>query len=287
MIQNSMVLTKQENEEVYRQYEAFKIDPTGRDERHMISHTTKYIPYSSDKKDFMGSTGKNGFNGKQKDNDQSISSNTATVFKYTFQVPTDAKTYEVLWDFHDGLVRITPFFKACKYSKVNNVPPDITIASTNSSTSRRPPIRHSPQRLASKTWPTPSLAAPFQRKDIGSITNALEPCALHSVIRSAGFLCQYLDPASSTSAYRQTTQTSAGSRSTTNLCDVLSSIAGARRRHQVARIIPLEFPEAYHKTSTHPFTRSCVRGLRGQTSWKVRHSNPILISPTVPVAIRT
>ena len=25
-----------------------------------------------------------------------------------------------MWDYNIGLVRITPFFKCCKYSKVNN-----------------------------------------------------------------------------------------------------------------------------------------------------------------------
>ena len=40
------------------------------------------------------------------------------VFQYTFQVPNDEKEYTVMWDYNVGLVRITPFFKCCKYSKV-------------------------------------------------------------------------------------------------------------------------------------------------------------------------
>lgn len=42
------------------------------------------------------------------------------VFQYNFQVPGDPdnRTYVVMWDYQIGLVRITPFFKACKYSKV-------------------------------------------------------------------------------------------------------------------------------------------------------------------------
>lgn len=40
------------------------------------------------------------------------------VFQYTFKVPGDDKEYIVMWDYNIGLVRITPFFKCCKYSKV-------------------------------------------------------------------------------------------------------------------------------------------------------------------------
>lgn len=40
------------------------------------------------------------------------------VFQYTFAVPGDARKYLVVWDYNVGLVRMTPFFKSCKYSKV-------------------------------------------------------------------------------------------------------------------------------------------------------------------------
>lgn len=42
------------------------------------------------------------------------------VFQYTFRVPGDTENREhvVMWDYQVGLVRITPFFKALKYSKV-------------------------------------------------------------------------------------------------------------------------------------------------------------------------
>lgn len=40
------------------------------------------------------------------------------VFHYDFKVPGDEKVYNVMWDYNIGLVRITPFFKCCKYSKV-------------------------------------------------------------------------------------------------------------------------------------------------------------------------
>ncbi len=40
------------------------------------------------------------------------------MFQYTFRVPGDASEYVVMWDYNVGLVRMTPFFKCCKYSKV-------------------------------------------------------------------------------------------------------------------------------------------------------------------------
>lgn len=41
-----------------------------------------------------------------------------SVFQYTFKNPNDGQTYAVIWDYNVGLVRVTPFFKCCKYSKV-------------------------------------------------------------------------------------------------------------------------------------------------------------------------
>jgi len=43
------------------------------------------------------------------------------VFQYTFTVPGDEREYTVMWDYNVGLVRITPFFKCCKYSKVRDL----------------------------------------------------------------------------------------------------------------------------------------------------------------------
>jgi hypothetical protein len=43
---------------------------------------------------------------------------TRVVFQYTFMIPDDPKEYTVMWDYNIGLVRITPFFKSCKYQKV-------------------------------------------------------------------------------------------------------------------------------------------------------------------------
>ena len=33
-------------------------------------------------------------------------------------MPGEEKPYVVMWDYNVGLVRVTPFFKACGYSKV-------------------------------------------------------------------------------------------------------------------------------------------------------------------------
>ena len=44
----------------------------------------------------------------------------APVFQYTFRAPDDDREYTVMWDYNIGLVRITPFFKCCKYSKVGH-----------------------------------------------------------------------------------------------------------------------------------------------------------------------
>jgi hypothetical protein len=42
------------------------------------------------------------------------------VFQYTFKVPDDpeGKEWTVMWDYQVGFVRVTPFFKALKYTKV-------------------------------------------------------------------------------------------------------------------------------------------------------------------------
>lgn len=40
------------------------------------------------------------------------------MFQYTFKRPGEQQSYTVLWDYNIGLVRMTPFFKSCKYSKV-------------------------------------------------------------------------------------------------------------------------------------------------------------------------
>lgn len=41
------------------------------------------------------------------------------VFQYTYKRPGEEKEYVVVWDYNVGLVRMTPFFKSCKYTKVS------------------------------------------------------------------------------------------------------------------------------------------------------------------------
>lgn len=54
------------------------------------------------------------------------------VFRYSFTILMEEekngrkewreRTFIVMWDYQVGLVRITPFFKACKYTKVSRLP---------------------------------------------------------------------------------------------------------------------------------------------------------------------
>jgi hypothetical protein len=112
-----------EDEELAKQHRRFHIHPMGE-----IGRYVRHIPYNSEKKDFLAKTGREAFEGM-------CSSvrwwcevrllRFVPVFQYTFKVPGDEREYAVLWDYNIGLVRITPFFKCCKYSKVNH-PQDIS-----------------------------------------------------------------------------------------------------------------------------------------------------------------
>ncbi|KAI0117275.1 hypothetical protein F4814DRAFT_281892 [Daldinia grandis] len=66
-----------------------------------IQDHSRHIPYNSGKKDFFQKTGRESFE----------------VFQYSFKVPGDEIEYTVMWDYNVGLVRMTPFFKCCKYPK--------------------------------------------------------------------------------------------------------------------------------------------------------------------------
>ncbi|CZT09939.1 uncharacterized protein RAG0_14541 [Rhynchosporium agropyri] len=83
-------------EEVLREIRKFQVFPLGN-----IQEYARHIPYNSEKKTFLEKTGRESFE----------------VFQYVFKVPGDDKEYVVMWDYNIGLVRITPFFKCCKYSK--------------------------------------------------------------------------------------------------------------------------------------------------------------------------
>ncbi|KAI8279126.1 hypothetical protein K4K59_008985 [Colletotrichum sp. SAR11_240] len=74
----------------------FRVTPFGR-----IQESCAHIPYNSGKKDFFEKTGRESFE----------------VFKYEFKVPGEDNEFTVMWDYNVGLVRMTPFFKCCKYSK--------------------------------------------------------------------------------------------------------------------------------------------------------------------------
>ncbi|KAK2630614.1 hypothetical protein QTJ16_001434 [Diplocarpon rosae] len=84
------------DEDVLREVQKFQIYPLGN-----IQEYSRHIPYNSEKKSFLEKTGRESFE----------------VFQYVFKVPGDEKEYVVMWDYNIGLVRITPFFKCCKYSK--------------------------------------------------------------------------------------------------------------------------------------------------------------------------
>ena len=88
-----------DDEELDDQHHKFQIYPMGE----ILTKGARHIPYNSEKKDFMLKTGREAFE----------------VFQYTFKAPGEDREYAVLWDYNVGLVRITPFFKCCKYSKVS------------------------------------------------------------------------------------------------------------------------------------------------------------------------
>ncbi|KAH9845691.1 APSES transcription factor Xbp1 like protein [Teratosphaeria destructans] len=101
--EDSVCLSDREKDELSVQHERFAIFPSGRGDQGFISDYQRHIPYASEKKTFYGKTNRDAFE----------------VFQYTFRIPDDPdnREYVVMWDYQVGLVRITPFFKALKYSK--------------------------------------------------------------------------------------------------------------------------------------------------------------------------
>jgi hypothetical protein len=95
----------------------FKVFPLGE-----IVKYPRHIPYNSEKKSFLEKTGRESFEGKIYPSYCLTWLTWSSVFQYTFQVANDEKEYTVMWDYNVGLVRITPFFKCCKYSKVSSYP---------------------------------------------------------------------------------------------------------------------------------------------------------------------
>ncbi|KAF2036649.1 hypothetical protein EK21DRAFT_52151 [Setomelanomma holmii] len=85
------------DQDLITEHRRFQVFPLGEIRRKGVRH----IPYNSDKKDFLEKTGRDAFE----------------MFQYTYKRPGEDKEYVVVWDYNVGLVRMTPFFKSCKYSK--------------------------------------------------------------------------------------------------------------------------------------------------------------------------
>ncbi|KAF7545114.1 hypothetical protein G7Z17_g9426 [Cylindrodendrum hubeiense] len=66
-----------------------------------IQQSCSHIPYNSGKKGFFEKTGRESFE----------------VFRYEFTLPGQTIEYTIMWDYNVGLVRMTPFFKCCRYGK--------------------------------------------------------------------------------------------------------------------------------------------------------------------------
>jgi len=89
----------------------------------LIRDNARRIPYNSGKKDFSQKTNRDSFQGMWSVWCWCCIMLTAglAVFQYEFRMPGDDHVYTVLWDYNIGLVRMTPFFKCCQYSKVSSV----------------------------------------------------------------------------------------------------------------------------------------------------------------------
>ena len=119
-------LSASQHDELVREHKRFQVYPngdnTGDQPGMLIGSCPKAIPYSSEKKDLLNKTGLEGFNGEceLKYLLPRVYALTEAVYQYTFILPDDPKQkkYAVLWDYNNGLVRITPFFKACGHTKV-------------------------------------------------------------------------------------------------------------------------------------------------------------------------
>ncbi|KAH7083248.1 hypothetical protein BKA63DRAFT_402686 [Paraphoma chrysanthemicola] len=86
-----------DDQDLVTEHRRFQMFPLGEIRKKGVRH----IPYNSDKKDFLDKTGRDAFE----------------MFQYTYKRPGEEKDYVVVWDYNVGLVRMTPFFKSCKYSK--------------------------------------------------------------------------------------------------------------------------------------------------------------------------
>lgn len=120
-MEHAVCLTSQQQDELARQHDHFQIFPSGRGDDGFIADYQRHIPYSSEKKAFYGKTNRDAFEGIIQHHVAclEIVLTMLVVFQYTFRMPDDpTKVHLVMWDYQIGLVRITPFFKALKFSKV-------------------------------------------------------------------------------------------------------------------------------------------------------------------------
>jgi hypothetical protein len=62
--ESTVCLSNGERKELDRQHKLFLVKPLEGNGDGQIRNNTRYIPYSSDKKNFFSKTGKEGFNGK-------------------------------------------------------------------------------------------------------------------------------------------------------------------------------------------------------------------------------
>lgn len=98
------------------EHERFQVFPLGAGE--ILRKGVRHIPYNSDKKDFLDKTGRDAFESEFQSASLRTKTNSSAVFQYTYKRPGEEKEYVVVWDYNVGLVRMTPFFKSCKFTKV-------------------------------------------------------------------------------------------------------------------------------------------------------------------------
>lgn len=107
-----------QDEEIAVEHRRFQIYPMGQ-----IAQYCRHIPYNSEKKSFLEKTGRESFEGNVRPelthHPKLTGGYPHLVFQYTFKIPDQDREYTVMWDYNIGLVRITPFFKCCQYSKVH------------------------------------------------------------------------------------------------------------------------------------------------------------------------
>ena len=180
----SIGIADDDQEELIHQHRLFRVKPSVCDGEGLIWGGTRFIPYSSHKKNFFNKTSKEGFSGESGNTLIVFNTNTTAVFQYTFQVPNDpAETeYTVMWDCDNGLTRITPFFKACNHSKVFTHCPLIpyNIYTDSSNNIDRPSQSSIHQSRPQRTRPFHHRRIPHSSRLLGPI--CLRSCNLSHIL---------------------------------------------------------------------------------------------------------